>query len=83
MENSAGPPPSGNHAFGPGPQIGAGIRMAAVFATVWAVAGIRGRPQWTGVRPGVEEEVQGAEQNIKAPDTGLGGRGLGVGATKG
>ena len=80
MENSAGPPPAGNHAFGTGPQTGAAIRMAAVSATVWAVAGVRGRPQWTSARPRVEEGVQGDEQNITAPDTGLGGRGLGVGA---
>ena len=69
MENSAGPPPAGNHAFGTGPQTGAAIRMAAVSATVWAVAGVRGRPQWTGARPRVEEEVQGAGQNTTAPYT--------------
>ena len=76
-------PLEGNHAFGTSPQTGAVVRMAAVSATVWAIAGVRGRLQWTGARPKVEEEVQGAEQTITAPDTGLGGRGLGVGATEG
>ena len=62
MENNAGPPPTGNHAFGTGPQTGAAIRMAAVSAAVWAVAGVRGRPHWTGAGPRVEKEVQGDER---------------------
>ena len=71
MEDDSGPPPAGKH--GTGSQAGATIRMATVSAPVWADAGVRSRPHWTGAGPRVEEEMQGAKRNIATPNTGLGG----------
>ena len=52
MEDSPGPPPAGNHAPRAGSQAGTIVRVATVFAPMWADAGICGRPKWVGAGPG-------------------------------